>query len=1093
MGLIINNSPDIEFLSVQVVFDISGVTPIIVLTNQSSGPNLSSVSYAFVVKSPTQTFINDGSLSDPDIIGIWTSYTGTWLWPRPFNSIEWSGAPYSFQVLAIDSNGNEYAAPIQSATICRPNGNLPTSKNTFGKGEVLVQVKCDQARIYFQDITNTSYRGLSGEIGSSVLRVNFPMDDTGVVPSPFVGGNFSTAMVPITYSGKGYQFLYTSIYQYELEEDTFVRIKYLLSDTFGVFCNIDLMPLLCEYQKLIASIETGSCNDVEDANRKLMLINPKFSLVVMGMLQPLTGIDVPTLIREIEEIGGFPCDCCNAPTGITPPGSSAFDGYTFSVVPLGGDINGQVVANGFNIQIELADVSYIFKICDTSPTETTAFKVIPTTSVDGYTKTYCLQVDVTQLSEDILNTIADNSALVNLFNSIVQSQAGNFNIVVDGGCIFTSSSTCDYEFTLSNIPVSVTYALLTGIKIGSTPIPLSLSFNLTNLPSLQAYLNGLGLGTFVVTNPSGQTVLITSATNVNDIQQLNYQISATAFQAALSKDCTGYVPVSANYVIQQIINYLCTITDAKIITAAEYQICYISATTQAKTIQVIPAGTDLSAFITSLLAKECTTIDYIMSITATTCAAILAKFPVNNVAAMQPNDVFLVTKAGGCSQVNPIEAFLTLLTYGQSNVDVLAAFCNMVNLCSGGNPCAPYNTFFVETEVGSPSDSYNLTVTFDHPAAISNTIRYARIDNTTTPTYITIPGVLPGQSPYEILGVPAGQYRVCIRPIYSDGRLCNETCVDTAACTGINSFSASYDGTNINVTYTASGSLPFVKVNISYPNGGSFTQIYANGDPIVVAPPPFVYGTFFATLQPVCDQVTGFFGTATSPAAFVINPPNNSSIINNSVLGQGDLQIFTITPNLTPLPTTTLGASETQSFYIADGTYGFLYVQVDAADRDTMACALVTGTGTYSGTPNGSNYFRFTNIPILNGATITLTDDSSPTEIVQGVVESHSGGSGNVINSVKFNGVDVVFLSGDNFPIGFNDLGNFDAPPGITGSVNVVVNISIGVSPPTGGLSVTGSDLITQNQATPVGGNYTFPLVQIGGGDIWFVELEPLP
>lgn len=977
MGLVINNSSDITFLSVQVIFDISGTLPLIEITNQSQGPNLAGVSYAFQVLSPTQTYIHNGSLDDPDITGIWSTGQLADNWPRPFNNIEYSGAPYSFQVLAKDSNGNKYAAPVQLASICRPNGNLPTSKNTFGKGDVLVQVKCDQARILFQDITNTSYKGLTGTIGSSVLRVNFPMDDTGTVPAPFVGGNFSTAMVPITYSGKGYQFLYTSIYQYELAEDTFVRIKYLLSNTFGVFCNIDLMPLLCEYQKLIASIESGSCNDVAEANRKLMLINPKFSLVVMGILQPLIGVDVPALIQEIEAIGDFPCDCCNVATGITPPGSSAFDGYTFSVVPLGGDINGQVVANGFNIQIQLSDISYVFKICDTSPAQTTAFSVIPTST--SYNKTYCLQVDITQLSEDILNTIADNSALVNLFNSIVLSSGdGNFNLTVDGSCIFATSATCDYIFTLSTIPVNTTFSLLTSIKIAGIVYPINFAFNLTNLPALQTYLNGLGYGTFAVTNPSGQTVLISSTNNGNDIQQLNYKVSTTNLIAGLSKDCTGFVPVSANFVVQQIINYLCAINDSQVITSSAYVICYIDPTTKLKVESPLPIGVSLATFISELLARGCNTIDYIINSGSVNCANIKAQFPELNTVAMQPNDIFLVTKAGACSQITPNEAFLTLLTYGIDNPDVVTAFCAFVNACQGGLPCAPYDVFFIVVNEGSPTSIVDLVVTFSHPDAISNTIRYARIDNTVTPVYTTIPGILPGDSPYTISGVANGQYRVYLRPIYSDGRLCTETFVDTPACTGINSFSVAYDGTNINVTYSASGDLDAVRVNISYPNGGSFSQIYANGDPIVIAPPPGVFGTFFVTMQPVCNVNSGFFGVATPPSTFIINPPFNSVIINNSSLNQSFVGIFSLVPALSYLDSTPLNIAATQAFYIGDGTYGQLFVRVDGADRDLLACTLVTGTGTYSGIPYSTNRFLFTSVSILAGCTITLTDDASP-------------------------------------------------------------------------------------------------------------------
>lgn len=910
MSLVISNSNDITLLAVEVTFDISGTLPVIRLENLSQGDNLAGMEYAFVVKSPTTTFIHEGTLASPDETGVWTTFVGSWAWPRPFNQIEWSGAPYTFQVLAKDSDGNEYAAPVQSAHICRPNGNLPASKNTFGLGSVLVQTKCDQARIYFQDTTNTSYKGLSGEVGSSVLRVNFPMDNTGTVPDPFEINYFSSAMVPITFSGKGYQFLYTSIYDYDLGDDVHVRIKYLLNDVFGVWCNIDLLPLICEYQKLIQSIESGSCNDAEAANRKLMLINPKFSLLMIGIMQPLTGVDVPVLIEEIIAIGGFDCDCCTVATGIVPTGSNAFDGYTFTVVPLGGDVEGSFVLNGYNVQLRISDVSYIFKICEGSPSETTAFTVSPSISGDGFTKTYCLNVDVEQLAEDILTTISTNAGLVNLFNSIVTANTDPL-LLVDGKCIFSTANSCDYTFTLSGIPVNTTFALLTAIKVTSSDsaIVLNYSFNLTNLPGLQTYLNSLGYGTFTVTNPSGQTVVITSVNNTSGITALKYSIASTSYLADIDSECTGYSPLTTSAVVQNIINYLCALDDSQMVTSEEYELCYID-TNGNKQTETIEAGTSLTSFFQSLTTRGCTTIDHIISLGAVNCATLKEQFP-STINVMQPDDYFLGTKENACSRILPTEAFLYMLTYGQHDVTVINEFCKFMTLCNGGLPCVPYNVFYAEVNAASPMDgTAELVVVFDHPDAVSNTIRYARIDNTVAPVYVTVPGLLPGDSPYTISSSPElanGQYRVYILPVYADGRRCLETSYDTLPCVGISAFNATYDGTNINVTYTAESTVPNVKVNLSYPNGGSFSQIYANGDTITITPPAEVYGTFFATMQPVCDNDSGWFGAATAQVAFerpspytvlvqVANPGGGSTNRITSVTG---ITGFTLPSNVT--------------------------------------------------------------------------------------------------------------------------------------------------------------------------------------------------
>ena len=159
----------------------------------------------------------------------------------------------------------------------------------------------------------------------------------------------------------------------------------------------------------------------------------------------------------------------------------------------------------------------------------------------------------------------------------------------------------------------------------------------------------------------------------------------------------------------------------------------------------------------------------------------------------------------------------------------------------------------------------NIAITFDHPLAVSNTIRFARIDNAVTPVYTTNPGIT--TSPYVIQDVPNGQYRIGIKPVYADGRVCPEVFVDTRACIGINAFSAVKSAANIVVSYTPAAGLDSVRVNIIYPNGGSFQQIYsAAGTDITITPPSGLTGDFTVTMNPVCDVDSGFIGAATAPA-----------------------------------------------------------------------------------------------------------------------------------------------------------------------------------------------------------------------------------
>lgn len=955
--MVINNSPDITNLDINVRWDISGTLPSIYLTNQSTGSGLANCSWAFIATSPTGTFIHDGDINSPDITGVWANFTLSDSWPRPFNSIEWSGAQYSLYAIVKDSNGNIYTGDSQTAAICRPNGNVQTSKNTFGIASSDVKVMCQQARIYFQDTTYSSYKGIAGTPVGSTLRVIYPIDETGNIPAAFAIANYSTALVPISYSSPSYQFMQTDIYDYDLGNNCTVRIKYQTIQTFAVWCNIDLGSLVCEFNGFIDSINNGSCGDVALAQSQLQLVTPKVILVLFGILQPLTGIDVPSLIQDIQSINAFPCNCCNVATGIIPTSSSVIDGYNFSVNPVCGDISGTVTVNGSNITFNLQDVSYVVTIANESPSETTAFSIEQT--ISGCQKTYALKIDGNQLAFDILNIIKSDSGLVNLFNSIVNNNSsGNFSLIVDGKCIFDNTTSCNFAFDLLNIPVSTTYAILTSVKVGAISHPVNSAFNQTTIAALQSYINSLGYGTFVVTNPSSGEVLISSTGNTNDLQGITYSVAGTSYSAAMTRNCTGYTAISANQVVQNIINYLCSINDSQVETSENYTICYIDPTTKSVQTVVISAGAALSDFTTELLARGCDTINYIIGLSATTCQAVLNLFPLSP-AVQQSTDFYIGTKNGVCARVYPVEAGTRQLQLGIYDTNFMAAFCAAVNACGAGGTCVPFDYFYLTVPYSSPSDdTMDIILNFDHPTATSFSVRYARIDNTTSPTYITIPSVV--SSPYTISGLADGQYFVGMTPIYSDGRKCPEMSQTTPPCAGVTSFSAVLGGSPIDeftISYTASSTIPKVRVNIAYPNGGSWSQIYTNdGTNINVPFPTSVYGSFSISMQPVCNQDTGFFGVATAPVILTVNNPNATNL-NYQLSAAYNLSIDSVSgAGIPSLPSTGVNGNQYGTQVGMSGAYSITIsgTVVTATKLDVLKnslvvyCTVISSPGTFT-------------------------------------------------------------------------------------------------------------------------------------------------
>lgn len=948
--MVINNSPDITNLEVAAKWDLSGTTPAISLTNLSTGSGLENVSYAFVATSPTGTFIHQGDINTPDEVGLWSSAILNDAWPMPFNQIEWSGAPYIFYVIAMDSAGSIFTGDALPATICRPNGNTQLSKNYFGIASSNVSVKCQEARVFFEDTTYTSYKGNAGTYVGSTLTVIFPIDETGTLPAPFQIADYSTALVPISYSSPNYQFLQTDIYDYNLSTDVTVRIKYQTIQTFAVWCNVDLGVLVCEYNKFIDSIENGSCSDITEAQNQLAIISPKMTLVFIGMWQPLTGIDVPSLIKQIQDIGAFDCNCCSAPTGIIPTTSSVIDGYNFSVNKVCGDITGTVSLNGSNIIFNLQDISYVVNIANESPSGTTAFSIVPSTT--GCQKTYGLKIDANQLSYDILNEIKSDGALVNLFNSIVNG-SGSQTLLVDGKCIFSTTSSCNYTFDILNVPADTTFAILTGIN---TTI-LNQAFNETNLPALQTYLNTLGLGTFVVTNPNSGEVLITSTANTHSLNSLSYNVASTDYSAAMTRSCTGYTPISPSQAVQNLINYLCGITDAGIETSQNYEICYIDPTTKTQSTVTINSGAALSDFISELLARGCDTVNYIINLVPTTCNAMKGLFPVTTTSVMGANDVVLGTKNGNCAAIYPIELATRQLQLGVYDSNFMNALCAAIELCGAGLMCDPFNYYYLTVPYSSPSDdTMDIILTFQHPTAISYIVSYARIDNTNSPTYITIPSVV--SSPYTISGVNDGQYIVGITPVYADGRKCTSVNQSTAGCANMSSFSAVLGGspTGFVLSYVAPNTVPYVRVNIAFPNGGSSSQIYTNaGTDININPPANVFGNYAITMQTVCNQDTGFFGAQTSPV--VLNLTDPSVVTQNyQVSSSFNLSIDSVSGTGIPtLPPTGINGNQFGHQTGMSGNYSIVVsgtvvttTKLDVIKNESnVGCIAVPTAGTY--------------------------------------------------------------------------------------------------------------------------------------------------
>lgn len=967
--MIITDSPDIGVLEVKTIFNLTGVNPVINLVNQTTpNPNVSPVPpltdlvWVLNIYSPTGTPIFQSDFTNPWKTGLWTAETITAAWPRPFGQIEWSGADYRVEFQVKDSLGNIYNLN-KSGTICRPVGNTKNSTNTFGAVALTVDVLCERASLYIKDNTSKTYQGLTGILSSSYLAVDYPRDPTGTRPDPFVITSFTTdALVPFTYNGKGYEATYYSIYTYDLGNNVFLMIRYTAQVTFPVQCNIDLCPLACEVKALEDSIKSGRCADIDEAKRKLNLVTPMLLRAFIARANPTCGIDLAALVEEIKEVGEFSCDCVNGSSGIGSQ-STLIDGMLFQVNNEGGDIVASFSVTGNTVTLNVKDKSYTFGQCEDS--DSSAILLVPTTS--GTNTNVCLKVNLVGLATDIYNTTANNTTLLNLFNSLVLNNGG-FTLQVDGKCVI-STGACDYTWKMTEIP-SVGNATLIFLMVSGVYQTINYAFNTGTLPALQAHLNTLGLGTFVVTDLGGGEVLVASSGNALELGNMVYLPVANKKLALYTRNCGGTGILTPSQIVQAIIDYLCALDDSQVKTSQAYTICWIDPVTKTQQSQTVAAGTELTDFIVALLANGCNTITYIMGLKELNCANIQEIFQFSD-QQMQENDYLLGTKVGGCARIFPVELGRQIFNYGIYNAEFMAALAAAIELNAGGKMCDPYTLFNVSGVLDSPSsEKMAIVVTFTHPTAISALIRYARIDQGGDLNWSIPATVLPGQSPYSITNLDEGQYIVGITPVYADGRKCTEITKNTSVCGTVNSFSAALSGGNIEVTYNATS--PKVKVTVNYPNGGVFSQIYTSGDAISIVPPPDLLGNFYVSMQPVCNESTSWFGPTTAPAIVTISAANNSSVQNNSSVDVSVfITAFDIDGSQLVLNSGVMAAlGGTAAFYIAEGYYTKIVMPMLAPSANLLA-TLVTGSGSYPLVAG-----EFSNVTIEGGAIITIIDGS---------------------------------------------------------------------------------------------------------------------
>lgn len=721
---------------------MSLANPQIKITNLSTVVNAANLKWVFEVISPSGTPIHIGDFIAPDINSVpFAIYTVPEQIPMVFGQLEFSAInSYSVKVYVQDSTTNIYSE-IKKGRICKPNGN--NGKNNFGYADVSVEAKCSSGKLLITDKTNVLYNSLTGTKVSTSVKLSYPKDDDGNQPADFLS-NQLPLLANILNGGDGYGLYAAHIYDYEVNPGFFVRIRYTYNNkSFPVWCNVDLCPLFCEYDKLLEIVSKNCDSDAkQENNKKLLLINAKIQKAVIGILQPLCGFDVPKIIEEIKEIGGFTCDCCR-PQGISGIGSVIGSDFTLAVNKIGGDmeLNWTSDGNG-NYTLNYSDYSYVFNICEDS--NSTAFQLIPSTS--GYVKRTCLKVSMLTLATEVLTEIQNNPSLISIINSIVTQTALSCSINSQG--LF--NTTCNFVTQVNAaVALNTIYSITINGVINLAPDNLLVTQDV----AIATWLNSLSLGTFSVNyNSTTKLTTVISTVNTNAVSTIKTLTSGAAegvgpnyiFSSTCGNICS---------ILQSIIDYLKNLNLLQIKIGDKVNVCSINADGSVTTTEFLGQESAYQLAV-ALGSASCNASSYLASkgLSPNNLKSQFSEYTSTSVTPVAGDYFFMVVN--GALVKMPIEkASIGIFKLLSSDSAVKDVYCQG-SLCTNVNACSPVTNLAIAAGDTSAFASWTSVVGAVGYKYSLDGVNYSQIVSTS----LTIPGLTANTT-----------YSLRIYPVYNNG------------------------------------------------------------------------------------------------------------------------------------------------------------------------------------------------------------------------------------------------------------------------------------------------------------------------------------
>jgi len=217
--------------------------------------------------------------------------------PKIQNVFVWG----QYQVIATLFLGDDpYELAKDPQNICAVNNFDGGQFDNEGTGEITLTVDCAKGKIYARNFTGYTYRRLQ-PISENYNITNFYPVESGLAPLKNI------SVMPFTvdaYVGLN-KVAGINISNYDLGDNSFVKVKWVARSQKEVRCGIDLTTIKCALQAKLKRMRACPAGEA-DYCQEFCEINPLLWLVMVGINE---GDDMGDEIERLEELLGVKCEC----------------------------------------------------------------------------------------------------------------------------------------------------------------------------------------------------------------------------------------------------------------------------------------------------------------------------------------------------------------------------------------------------------------------------------------------------------------------------------------------------------------------------------------------------------------------------------------------------------------------------------------------------------------------------------------------------------------------------------------------------------------------------------------------------------------